>query len=115
MRNADGLVIRSAEGNEQLTRVKISNTVGDKTVCGVFQGWDEDDDVYADDMTIAQSGDFVIRVTGPCNNGDLLESNGDGTARVQSDDLVRSSTIAKVLFSSLDAGENLVPCLLMLG
>ena len=31
-----------------------------------------------------------------CAKGDLLESNGDGTAKVQSDDIVRSKTIGKV-------------------
>ena len=30
-----------------------------------------------------------VRVTGACAKGDLLESNGDGTAKVQSDDIIR--------------------------
>jgi hypothetical protein len=29
--------------------------------------------------------------------GDLLQSNGDGTAKIQSDSIMRSSTIAKVV------------------
>lgn len=108
----------SLNANEQLTRSKVSDVVGDKAVCGVFQEWNDEDSVYEDDMYIAQSGDFIIRIKGPVNKGDLLESNGDGTARAQADDLVRSSTIAKAMFSFPSARrnqENIVPCLLMLG
>jgi len=110
---ADG----SKRPNEQLTRCKVSDVVGDKTVSGVFQGWDEETDYLEDDFYVAQTGDFVIRVTGPCNVGDLLESNGDGTAKVQADDIIRSSTIAKCTKGFPDAKmteENIVPCLLML-
>ena len=74
----------------------------------MFERYDEDGD-----MVIAETGDFVIRVTGPVNNGDLLESNGDGTARVQADDIVRSSTVAKSMITDLSVSEKVIPCLLM--
>jgi len=52
-------------------------------------------------------------------NGDLLESAGDGTARVQADDICRSSTIAKVTSNYVSEtyadGSFCVPCILMIG
>jgi hypothetical protein len=110
--------------NEQRMRSKVSDTAGSKAVAGVFERWDDDqtgtEGDWEDDFMVATTGDFVIRVTGPCEIGDLLESNGDGTARVQADDIVRSSTIAKAVqaFPGIAAGvENpeLVPCQLLNG
>jgi hypothetical protein len=109
----DDEIERLQETNVQLTKSKVSDIIGDKTVSGVFSHWDED----SSDMILAENGDFVIRVTGPVQKGDLLESNGDGTAKVQDDDIVRSSTIGKAMYSFKEARpneENLVPCLLML-
>jgi hypothetical protein len=105
--------------NEQVMVAKVSDTAGAKTVAGVFSGWDDDEEEDTD-FYVATTGDFIIRVTGPCAQGDLLESNGDGTARVQADDIVRSSTIAKAVqaFPGIAAGvENpeLVPCQLLNG
>ena len=56
-----------------------------------------------------------VRVTGTCNGGDLLESNGDGTAKVQSDDIIRSKTIGKVTIGSDDSDVKLVSCVLYCG
>ena len=56
-----------------------------------------------------------MRVTGACAKGDLLESNGDGTAKVQSDDIVRSKTIGKVTIGNSDTGVKLVSCVLYCG
>ena len=78
----------------------------------------DDPEYVPGDFYVAQTGDFIIRVTGPVRNGQLLESNGDGTARAQKDNVQRASTIAKAAFSFPDAApdeENIVPCLLMLG
>jgi hypothetical protein len=105
------------EENEQLTRCQVSTVENDKSVCGVFVGWDEDDDENTQDFYIAQTGDFIIRVTGPVNKGDLLTSAGNGTAKVQSDDLVHSYTVAKAMKSFPYAGPtqvNVVPCVLMI-
>jgi hypothetical protein len=55
--------------------------------------WSETNDMY-----VTAVGAFICRVNGSVTvqEGDLLESNGDGTARVQADDIIRSSTIGKV-------------------
>jgi hypothetical protein len=110
--------------NEQRMRSKVSDEAGTKAVAGVFERWDDDqtgdEGTWDDDFMVATTGDFIIRVTGPCEVGDLLESNGDGTARVQADDIIRSSTVAKAVqsFPGIAAGvENpeLVPCQLLNG
>ena len=48
--------------------------------------------------TVHKTGDFVIRIAQGTTvaRGDLLMSAGDGTAKPQDDDIVRSKTIAKV-------------------
>ena len=43
------------------------------------------------------------------------ESNGDGTAKVQSDDIVKSSTIGKVTIGNSSTGVKLVSCVLYCG
>ena len=65
---------------------------------GVFQNWDEDND-----MSVVALGTFVVRVHKDeiVAIGDLLSSKGDGTAKVQSDDIMRSKTIAKVTVPEL--------------
>jgi hypothetical protein len=107
------------EENEQLNRMKVSDVEGDKNVAGVFQGWDDDDDTYTDDFFCAMTGDFVIRIAQgvTVERGDLLMSAGDGTAKPQGDDIVRSKTIAKVTSTNVsctyDDGSYCVPCVLM--
>ncbi|MBW1725992.1 MAG: hypothetical protein JRJ62_00140 [Deltaproteobacteria bacterium] len=101
------------EDNDQLVRFKKSDTVGSKRVYGIFSNWDMDDDY--DDAIIHAIGATQILITGSCEGGDLLESNGDGTARVQADDLIRSSTIGKVTMGDSDVSVTLVPCVLYCG
>ena len=101
------------EDNDQLVRFKPSDTVGSKRVYGIFSNWDEDDDY--NDAIIHAIGATQILVTGKCKGGDLLISNGDGTARVQEDDLIRSSTIGKVTMGSKEKNVKLVPCVLYCG
>ena len=50
-------------------------------------------------MYVAAVGAGYIRVNSSqdISIGDLLQSNGDGTAKIQSDDIMLSSTIAKVV------------------
>ena len=91
-------------------KIKISDTVGDKRVYGVLQSYDENDKPL-----VASVGIGSIRVTGACEGGDLLESNGDGTAKVQSDDIIRSKTIGKVTIGNNNTGEKLVSCVLYCG
>ena len=107
------------EDNEQLNRMKVSDVEGDKNVSGVFQGWDDDDDTYINDFYCAMTGDFVIRIAQGTTvaRGDLLMSAGDGTAKPQDDDIVRSKTIAKVTSTNVSEtygdGSYCVPCVLM--
>ncbi len=106
------------EDNEQLNCMAVSSVEGDVNVAGVFVNWDNDDDNF-NDMNIAMTGDMVIRIASGTTvaRGDLLMSAGDGTAKPQDDDIVRSKTIAKVTSTTkshtYDDGTYLVPCVLM--
>jgi hypothetical protein len=117
--NIDEMCGWGEEANEQLNRMKVSDVEGDPNVAGVFQAWDDDDDTYTDDFYCAMTGDFIIRVAEgvTVQRGDLLMSAGDGTAKPQDDDIVRSKTIAKVTSSHVtctyDDGSYCVPCVLM--
>ena len=107
------------EDNEQLNRMQISSVEGDPNVAGVFQCWDDDDETYTKDFYCAMTGDFVIRIAQNVTvaRGDLLMSAGDGTAKPQDDDIVRSKTIAKVTSTTASItyadGSYCVPCVLM--
>ena len=107
------------QDNEQLNKTKISDVEGDKNVAGIFQSWDDDDDTWVNDFYLAMTGDFVIRIAAgtTVERGDLLMSAGDGTAKPQADDLVRSCTVAKVTSANVsctyDDGSYCVPCVLM--
>ena len=64
-------------------KVKVSDTSGDACVYGVVAEFTAQNKVIVTSVGIGS-----VRVTGACSKGDLLESNGDGTAKVQSDDIV---------------------------
>jgi hypothetical protein len=105
--------------NEQLNRMKLSDVEGDTNVAGVFVNWDNDDKDNPYDMNIAMTGDMIIRIAQgtTVQRGDLLMSAGDGTAKPQGDDIVRSKTIAKVTSTHVTCtyadGSFCVPCVLM--
>ena len=88
-------------------------------MAGIFQSWDDDDDTWVNDYYLAMTGDFVIRIGAgtTVERGDLLMSAGDGTAKPQDDDIIRSKTIAKVTSTNVsctyDDGSYCVPCVLM--
>ena len=117
--NIDEMCEWGDEDNEQLNRMKVSDVEGDKNVSGVFQSWDDDDDIYTNDFHCAMTGDFVIRIAQgvTVERGDLLMSAGDGTAKAQDDDIIRSKTIAKVTSTHVSKtyadGSYCVPCVLM--
>ena len=119
MSNLDDLCVWEGEDNQQLNMTKVSDVVGDKDVAGVFFTWDDDDDKVVNDFYVAMTGDMVIRVAASTTvaRGDLLISAGDGTAKPQADDIVRSSTIAKIISTNHTAtyadGSKAYPCLLM--
>jgi hypothetical protein len=97
---------------------KVSDTTDAKNVYGVFNAWDEDGEGY-NDFYVASVGTFIVRIhkDETVAKGDLLQSNGDGTAKKQSDDTVKSSTFAKVLsntkIETYSDGSYIVPCSLM--
>ena len=81
-----------------------------------WDDWDDEDDTV-NDMHVAQTGTFVVRLNSSVttlNKGDLIQSNGDGTGKVQSDDIIRASTVAKVLsttkIETYSDGSYIVPC-----
>jgi hypothetical protein len=117
--NIDEMCEWGKEDNEQLNRMKVSDVEGDKNVSGVFQAWDDDDDTYTNDFYCAMTGDFIIRIAEgvTVERGDLLMSAGDGTAKPQDDDIIRSKTIAKVTSTNVSCtyedGSYCVPCVLM--
>ena len=105
--------------NEQLNKVKVSDVEGDANVAGVFVNWTYDEAHQVDEINMAMTGDMIIRIAQGTTvaRGDLLMSAGDGTAKPQGDDIVRSKTIAKVTSTHVtctyDDGSYCVPCVLM--
>lgn len=97
MESLDELCVWPGEANERLPKAKVSDTVASPNVYGVFMDWDND---WTDtnDMYVTALGAFICRINANVTvaRGSLLESNGDGTARVQADMVIRSSTIGKV-------------------
>jgi len=94
----DELCVWENETNDRLPKSKISDTIESKNVYGIFLAWDEEWE-STNDFFVAAVGLGYIRVHSSQNItiGDLLQSNGDGTAKIQSDSIMRSSTIAKVV------------------
>jgi hypothetical protein len=105
--------------NEQLNKVKVSDVEGDVNVAGVFVNWTHDEAHDVDEINMAMTGDMIIRIAEgvTVQRGDLLMSAGDGTAKPQGDDIVRSKTIAKVTSTHVTCtyadGSFCVPCVLM--
>jgi len=108
------------EADNKHTKCKISDTADSTRVYGVFAAWDNEDDTV-NDMYVTAVGTHVVRVHSSVtvSAGDLLTSNGDGTAKVQDDDIIRSKTIGKVLTNikqeTYDDGSYIVPCALYCG
>ena len=109
----------SVSDNEQLNKVKVSDVEGDANVAGVFVNWEYDEAHQVDEINMAMTGDMIIRIAEGVTvaRGDLLMSAGDGTAKPQGDDIVRSKTIAKVTSTHVtctyEDGSYCVPCVLM--
>ena len=100
---------------------KISDTADSKKVYGVFLDWDNDEVDEVNDMYVCAVGTNLVRVHKDVTveAGDLLSSNGDGTAKVQDDDIIRSKTIGKVTAAvkqeTYSDGSYTVPCALYCG
>jgi hypothetical protein len=121
--NLDEMNVYTKDGqpvdNEQLNKVKVSDTEGDANVAGVFVNWSHDDAHNVDEINMAMTGDMIIRIAQGVTvvRGDLLMSAGNGTAKPQGDDIVRSKTVAKVTSNHITCtyadGSYCVPCVLM--
>ena len=101
---------------DHLVKVKVSDSVADKGVYGVWAGKYNDGDLSVEALgtsTIRIKQGEVLEV------GDLLESAGDGTAQKQSDGIIKNSTIAKVTsptpIETFDDNSFLVSCVLYCG
>ncbi len=101
---------KAGQTRKDHAKVEVSDTVGDSAVYGVVSNFNAQGKV-----NVASVGIGSVRVTGACAKGDLLESNGDGTAKVQSDDIVRSKTIGKVTIGNSSTDVKLVSCVLYCG
>jgi hypothetical protein len=116
--NLDEMCEWDEEDNEQLNRMKVSDIEGDTNVAGVFVSTSFDEE-GPHDFFCAMTGDMVIRIAAgtTVQRGDLLMSAGDGTAKPQDDDIIRSKTIAKVTSTNVSCthpdGSYCVPCVLM--
>jgi hypothetical protein len=123
MSNLDDMCVWVKDGetlpNEQLNKMKVSDMEGDTNVAGVFVNWTRDEQCNTDDMNVAMTGDMIIRIAQGVvvQKGDFLMSAGDGTAKPQNDDIVRSKTIAKVTSNHVTCtyadNSYCVPCVLM--
>ena len=117
--NLDDMCEWGEEDNERINHMKVSDVEGDPNVAGLFQSWDDDDTTYVNDFYCAMTGDFVVRIAQGTTValGDLLMSAGDGTAKPQGDDIVRSKTVAKVTSTTVSTtyadGSYCVPCVVM--
>jgi hypothetical protein len=118
MSNLDEMCEWGDEDNEQLNKTKVSDVEGDPNVAGVFVSTSFSDDGPLD-FFCAMTGDMIIRIAQgvTVQRGDLLMSAGDGTAKPQDDDIIRSKTVAKVTSTHVtctyDDGSYCVPCVLM--
>ena len=118
MTNLEEMCEWGGELNEQLNKTMISMAEGDVNVAGVFVAPSPSDDAPLD-FFVAMTGDMIIRIGKGVSvaRGDLLVSAGDGTAKPQSDDIIKSKTIAKVTSAHVscvyDDGSYCVPCVLM--
>jgi hypothetical protein len=123
-----GTVADEEPDSENLNKhvcVKVSDTAASKAVFGVFLGWDTDesDNIIGtwNDMNIAAIGNYFIRIKSgqSLEIGDLIESDGTGCGVVQSDDIIRSKTVAKVTSTTSHQvyadGSFLVTCVLYSG
>ena len=123
-----GTVADEEPDSENLNKhvcVKVSDTAASKAVFGVFFGWDESETEGIigswNDILCAALGNYYIRIKSgqSLEIGDLIESDGSGCGVVQSDDIIRTKTVAKVTSTTPQKvytdGSFLVTCVLYCG
>ena len=107
------------KSDDKHTMCKVSNTEDSARVYGVYKAWNEE--TPYNDMFVNSVGTSVVRVASgvTVSAGDLLSSKGDGTAKLQGDDIIKTKTIGKVLSNvkqeTYDDGSFTVPCALYCG
>jgi hypothetical protein len=110
--------------DEQLAKCKVSDTTESNAVYGVFLRYDDDPKEEGNqlgDLQVMSLGAWFVRVDANENVsvGDLLVSAGNGCAKVQSDDIIRSKTIGKVTATKPSTvypdGSKLIPAVLYCG
>ena len=138
------LVENSFEKGKRLPKCKVNTDADSAGVYGVYQGDFKSETVEAKDAVLDEDGNIIeeaveavpssviglnaaglgayfVRVNKDVTVaiGDLLVSNGDGTAKKQDDDIIRSKTIGKVTSTTkketYDDGSYIVPCVLYCG
>ena len=84
-----GLILQYPDKNGNIN-IQLSNIINDAKDNGL-------DEPY-NDLKVGGVGNFFIRIKSgeTVAIGDLVESNGDGTGKVQSDDIIRSKTVGKI-------------------
>jgi hypothetical protein len=107
-------------GDDRLPLVRPSTGAADRKVYGVVAGRGMTNFKSAEPRSLLDIhgvGITKVRVIGPVEAGDLLEtSETTGAARAQADDLVRASTLGKAVQGSPDDGTvRLVPTVLYAG
>jgi hypothetical protein len=114
METVNTLVTEKYEDQKRLPKCKVSSTSESPNVYGV---WIENNNTGQ----VAALGASWCRINKDVtvSRGDLLVSNGDGTAKIQSDDIIRSKTIGKVISTIkkeiYDDGSYAVPVVLHCG
>ncbi len=120
LESLDELVDGNYSNQDRLPKAKISDTAGSSSVYGVYFSPDSDPETNDGILAAALGASWVRIAAGvTVQRGDLLESNGDGCAKVQSDDIIRSKTIGKVTSTTVADtyadGSYIVPCVLYCG
>jgi hypothetical protein len=120
LESLDELVDGKYSSQDRLPKAKVSDTAGSSSVYGVYFSPDSNPDTNNGILAAALGASWVRIAAGvTVQRGDLLESNGDGCAKVQSDDIIRSKTIGKVTSTTVADtyadGSYIVPCVLYCG
>lgn len=104
----------------RLPKCKVSDTISSKAVFGVYLSEHHNDNGTIGHL-VAALGAGWVRMSANSSPvlGDLIDSNGDGCAKVQDDDVIKSSTIGKISstveIELYDDGSYLLPCVLYCG
>ena len=100
-----------------MAKFKVSDTVNDTRVYGVFGNWNKiDNSSEIEHANIHSLGAGVVRVTGSIDGGDLLVSAGNGCAKVNNSGTLQT-VIGKVTANTSGSAteDRLIPCVFYCG